>query len=57
MQVDNGEMVPLSSFRRDITSLIDELQSGKREKVVVTKHGKLEFVVLAVPRYEELEDG
>jgi prevent-host-death family protein len=57
VEVENAELRPLSEFRRDLPTLIEELQDGRREKVVITKHGQLEAVVISVPRYEELTSG
>jgi PHD/YefM family antitoxin component YafN of YafNO toxin-antitoxin module len=56
MDLENGELVPLTEFRRDLNRIMGELQDGRREKVVLTRHGNLECVVVAVPTYEEMEN-
>lgn len=53
MQVKTSELVQLTELRREMPSLIEQLKDGTREKVVVTKHGNMECVILSVPAYEE----
>lgn len=50
MKVGNDELVNYTRFRRQLSQVIDDLDT----KVVVTKHGKMAFVVLPVPEYERL---
>lgn len=55
MKVENGELVDYTRFRRQLTQHIERLHSDDSlEKLVVTKQGKFEFVVVAVEDYEEL---
>lgn len=54
MEIKDAELVPVTNFRRDLTAVIGNLDEGKIDKAVVIKNGKPLFVVLAVPKYEEL---
>jgi hypothetical protein len=52
--VDNSELVTVVDFRRSMTRFIDELREGEREKVILTRHGRMQCVVLTIPEYEKL---
>jgi PHD/YefM family antitoxin component YafN of YafNO toxin-antitoxin module len=54
MDVDNSELMPSADFRAKMNVVLNELTEGEREKVVVTRYGKMEAVVLSVTTYEEL---
>lgn len=54
MEIKDAELVPVTNFRRDMTTVIADLDAEKIAKAVVIKNGKPLFVVLAVPKYEEL---
>lgn len=57
MKVENGELVSARDLARTYATLMDQLASGEIEKVVVTKHGKMEAVLIPVDRYEALTGG
>jgi prevent-host-death family protein len=52
MQLKTSELVQLTELRREMPTLIEELEDGRREKVVVTKHGEMKCVIVSVPSYE-----
>lgn len=54
MDVDNTELMPSADFRAKMNVVLNELTEGDREKVVVTRYGKMEAVVISVNAYEEL---
>lgn len=55
MKVEGGELVAMSEFRQNLPTIIDELRAGEKEKVVLTRHGQFECVVLSPEAYEKLE--
>jgi prevent-host-death family protein len=54
MKVENHELVNYTRFRRQLSQVIGDLEERRTDKVVVTKHGQMAFVVLTVDKYEEL---
>ena len=46
---------PLSDFRANVTSIIDEIRNTKRP-IIITQHGKSAAVMLDVGEYENLLD-
>ena len=44
---------PLSDFRANVTSIIDEVRKTKRP-IVITQHGKSAAIVLDVSEYESM---
>lgn len=57
MKVDNRELVSARDLSRNYSQLIDAIEKGEVEKVVVTKNGKMEAVLIPVAHYEKLIDG
>lgn len=57
MDVENSELVSARDLSRNYASLIERLVKGELEKVVITKHGKLEAVVVTTARYEAMTGG
>lgn len=47
------DIKPLSEFRANVTSLIEEMKKNKRP-LVITQHGKSSAVVIDVSEYEAL---
>lgn len=47
------DIKPLSEFRANVTSFIDEMKRNKRP-LVITQHGKSSAVMLGVAEYEEM---
>lgn len=54
METENQEMVTARDLGRNYAKLMKQLADGDIEKVVITKHGKMEGVLLTVPAYEGL---
>lgn len=54
MKVESHELVNHTRFRRRLSQVIDDLDAKRADKIVVTKHGKMAFVVLSIPGYERL---
>lgn len=50
----NEELVSVRSLARAYSQLVDDLVEGRLEKVVVTRHGKMEAVLITVQEYERL---
>lgn len=57
MQIANEEMVTARELGRDYAKLMKRLAEGEIGKFVITKHGKIEAVVLSAEDYEALVDG
>jgi len=49
----NTDIRPLSDFRANVASIIEELKKTKRP-IVITQHGKSAAVMLDVTEYEDL---
>ncbi len=49
----NTDIRPLSDFRANVASIIEEVRKTKRP-IVITQHGKSAAVMLDVTEYEEL---
>ena len=49
----NTDIHPLSEFRANVASIIDEVRKTKRP-IVITQHGKSAAVMLDVSEYESL---
>ena len=49
----NTDIRPLSDFRANVASIIDEVRKTKRP-IVITQHGKSAAVMLDVSEYEAL---
>jgi len=56
MQVETKEMVSAREFRRESSHLVNKLQKGSLEKIVLTHHGRVVAVVLKPEVYEGLLD-
>lgn len=55
MKCEEQELVSLTRFRRNLTSVLERLKTGVVPKVVVVKNGHFECVLLTVGEYERLE--
>ena len=49
----NTDIRPLSDFRANVASIIEEIRKTKRP-IVITQHGKSAAVMLDVTEYEDL---
>lgn len=56
MDVDNSELMPSADFRARMNTVLNELTQGERDKVVVTRYGKMEVVVISVTAFENLTE-
>lgn len=56
MKVKNEEIFGVTQLRRELPGLLHELESGKREKIVVMKNGKMKCVMIPLPTYVEMHD-
>lgn len=55
ISVSNDELISARDFQRELGKRTDALKENDDvEKIVITKHGKMEFVVLTVADYERL---
>lgn len=54
MKTSNDEMTTARELGRNYAKLMQKLADGDLEKVVITKHGKMEGVLVTADRYEEL---
>ena len=57
MNIDGSATVSITTFRRGLTHLLDRLESGESEKIVVVKNGEPQAVVLTPDAYEKLREG
>lgn len=57
MKTSNDEMVTARDLGRTYAKVMKQLTNGELEKAVITRHGRMEAVLITVPRYEELTDG
>jgi len=55
MEVDSDELIDITSFRRDLTEMLGKLNTGDLDKVVVTKNGKFQCVVVTPDGYDRLK--
>jgi PHD/YefM family antitoxin component YafN of YafNO toxin-antitoxin module len=55
VRVSNDELATVREAMRDLTRLLDDLQSGKVDKVVLTQRNQMRAVLVSVDRYAELE--
>lgn len=55
MEFEQSSIVSITTFRRGMTTLLDSLRSGDKEKIVVMKNGEVECVVLTPKQYETLK--
>lgn len=54
ISVKNEELVSARGLVREYSRLFNELEAGRLKKVVITKHGKMEAVLISVATYERL---
>jgi len=54
MNIEKNELVSMTTIRRELTDRVDDLQEGRLEKIVITRNGNFEAVLLSVPEYEGL---
>jgi PHD/YefM family antitoxin component YafN of YafNO toxin-antitoxin module len=54
IETENAELVTVRTAMRGLNALVDDLEEGRREKVVLTAKGKMRAVVLSVEEYARL---
>jgi hypothetical protein len=55
LRVANDELATVREAMRELNRLVDALESGELEKVVLTQRNRMRAVVLSVERFSELE--
>ena len=55
VRVANDELVTVREAMRELNRLIDALQRGELEKVVLTQRNRMRAVVVSLERFAELE--
>jgi PHD/YefM family antitoxin component YafN of YafNO toxin-antitoxin module len=54
MKLDTKAMVSMTDFRREMTTMLDQLRREEDGKIVVVKNGEVECVVVTPDTYEKL---
>jgi PHD/YefM family antitoxin component YafN of YafNO toxin-antitoxin module len=55
VRVTNAELATVREAMRDLNRLLDQLDQGELEKVVLTQRNQMRAVLVTVERYSELE--
>jgi hypothetical protein len=55
VRVANAELATVREAMRDMSRLLDALDTGEVEKVVLTQRNQMRAVLITVERYAELE--
>ena len=55
VKVSNPELATVREAMRELTRLLDQLDAGEIEKIVLTQRNQMRAVVLTVERYAELQ--
>jgi PHD/YefM family antitoxin component YafN of YafNO toxin-antitoxin module len=55
VRVSNHELATVREAMRELTRLLDALDHGELEKVVLTQRNQMRAVVVSLERYTELE--
>ena len=55
LRVTNAELATVREAMRELHRLLDQLEQGDLEKVVLTQRNQLRAVLLTLDRYTELE--
>ena len=55
VRVTNAELATVREAMRELHRLLDQLEQGDLEKVVLTQRNQMRAVLLTVERYTELE--
>lgn len=56
LNVKNEELRTLREAMRELTALLDQLEKGDIEKVVLTSRGRMRGVLVSVDKFSELVD-
>lgn len=55
LRVSNDELATVREAMRELHRLLDQLDAGQLEKIVLTQRNQMRAVLLSVERYAELE--
>jgi antitoxin (DNA-binding transcriptional repressor) of toxin-antitoxin stability system len=55
VKVSNPELATVREAMRELSRLLDQLDAGEIEKVVLTQRNQMRAVLLTVERYAELQ--
>ena len=55
LRVSNEELATVREAMRELGRLLDQLEEGELEKVVLTQRNQMRAVLITVERYSELE--
>ena len=55
LRVSNEELATVREAMRELGRLLDQLEEGQLEKVVLTQRNQMRAVLITVERYSELE--
>lgn len=55
LTVANEELATVREAMRELNRMIDALERGEREKLVLTQRNRMRAVVVSIDRYAELE--
>lgn len=55
VKVSNAELATVREAMRELTRLLDQLDAGEIEKIVLTQRNQMRAVLLTVERYAELQ--
>ena len=55
VRVTNAELASVREAMRELHRLLDQLEQGELDKVVLTQRNQMRAVVLTLERYAELE--
>ncbi len=55
VRVSNQELATVREAMRELNRLLEQLEAGELEKVVLTQKNQMRAVLISVERYSELE--
>jgi hypothetical protein len=55
LQVSNRELTTVREAMRELGRLLDQLDEGQLEKIVLTQRNRMRAVLVTVERYSELD--
>ncbi len=55
VRVSNAELATVREAMRELNRLLDSLEHGELEKIVLTQRNQMRAVLITVERYTELE--
>jgi PHD/YefM family antitoxin component YafN of YafNO toxin-antitoxin module len=57
IEVANDELQTVRDAMRSLNAMVDDLQTGRRAKVVLMRHNQMQAVVLPIETYARLAKG